>query len=58
MSSFPIEEGEITTPVSEITIAGSLKKMFGELTPANDLEIRSSTSAPSCYVGEMMIAGL
>ncbi len=57
-SGFMIENGELTSAVSEITMAASLKDMFAAMVPANDLEIRSSISAPSCYVGEMMIAGL
>lgn len=57
LAGFLIEKGELTSPISEITMAGCLKDMFRELIPANDLDIRSSVSAPSCYVGEMMIAG-
>ena len=52
-----IENGEITHPVSEITIAGNLKDMFANLTPANDLEMKSSTSAPTCLVEGMTVAG-
>ncbi len=52
-----IENGEITYPVSEITIAGNLKDMFINLTPANDLEMKSSTNAPTCLVEGMTIAG-
>ena len=52
-----IENGEITHPVSEITIAGNLKEMFVNLTPANDLEMKSSTNAPTCLVEGMTVAG-
>ena len=52
-----IENGEITHPVSEITIAGNLKDMFINLTPANDLEMKSSTNAPTCMVEGMTVAG-
>ena len=52
-----IENGEITYPVSEITIAGNLKDMFANLTPANDLEMKSSTNAPTCLVEGMTVAG-
>lgn len=52
-----IENGEITHPVSEITIAGNLKDMFSNLTPANDLEMKSSTNAPTCMVEGMTVAG-
>lgn len=52
-----IENGEITHPVSEITIAGNLKDMFANLTPADDLEMKSSTNAPTCLVEGMTVAG-
>ncbi len=56
-SGFWIENGEIQYPVSEITVAGNLVDMFLHLTPANDLEFRSSTNAPSCLIEGMTIAG-
>ena len=52
-----IENGEITHAVSEITIAGNLKDMFSNLTPGNDLEMKSSTNAPTCMVEGMTVAG-
>ncbi|MFN5717856.1 MAG: TldD/PmbA family protein, partial [Bradyrhizobium sp.] len=39
-SGFWIENGEITYPVSEVTIAGHLLPMFKSLVAANDLEFR------------------
>ena len=56
-SGFWIENGEITYPVTEATIAGNLKEMFFEMTPANDIDLRFSTSAPSIRVDGMMVAG-
>ncbi|MEO9168998.1 MAG: metallopeptidase TldD-related protein, partial [Aestuariivirga sp.] len=56
-SGFWIENGEIQFPVSEITVAGNLNQMFLNLTPASDLEFRSSTNAPSCLVEGMTLAG-
>ena len=38
-AGFLIENGEITGPVAEFTIAGNLKDMFRALTPANDLRV-------------------
>jgi len=32
--------------------------MFAALEPANDLEMKFSTNAPSCYVGDMTLGGL
>jgi len=56
-SGFWIENGEIQFPVSEVTVAGNLNDMFRNLTPASDLEFRSSTNAPSCMVEGMTLAG-
>jgi len=56
-SGFWIEKGEIAYPVSEITIAGNLKDMFKNLTPADDLEFRSGTDAPSLCIDGMTVAG-
>ncbi|MEO1066150.1 MAG: metallopeptidase TldD-related protein [Pseudomonadota bacterium] len=56
-SGFWIENGEIAYPVSEITIAGNLRDMFARLVPANDLEYRFSTNAPSILIENMAVAG-
>ena len=57
-SGFWIENGELTYPVSEITIAGNLRDMFLHVTPADDLEFRTSINAPTCMVEGLTIAGL
>jgi PmbA protein len=57
-SGFWIENGELTYPVSEITIAGNLKDMFKTIRPASNLEFRSSVSAPNCLVEGLTIAGV
>lgn len=56
-SGFWIENGEITHPVAEVTIAGNLKEMFLAMTPADDLEFRFATNAPSLLVEGMTIGG-
>jgi PmbA protein len=56
-SGYWIESGELAYPVSGVTIAGNLRAMFAALEPANDLIFRSSTVAPSCFLGEMTLAG-
>jgi len=56
-AGFRIEKGEITTPVSEITIAGNLKDMFLALTPASDLEFRFGMNAPTVRIDGMTVAG-
>lgn len=56
-AGFWIENGEIAFPVSEMTIAGNLKDMFMQLTPANDLTFRYGTNAPTLVVEGMTVAG-
>ena len=56
-SGFWFENGEIDNPVSEITIAGNILEMFDTIIPADDLEFRGSTNAPSLLVQSMTIAG-
>jgi len=56
-AGFWIEHGEIAYPVSEVTIAGNLNDMFLNLTPANDLEFRYGTDAPTIRVDGMTVAG-
>jgi PmbA protein len=57
-SGFWIENGELTFPVSEITIAGNLKDMFRTVRPASNLEFRASVNAPNCLVEGLTIAGV
>ena len=56
-SGFWIENGEITYPVSEVTIAGNLKEMFRCLTPANDLQFRYGIDAPTIRIDGLTVAG-
>jgi PmbA protein len=56
-AGFWIENGQIAYPVSEVTIAGNLKDMFANLTPASDLEFRQGTNAPTVRIEGMTIAG-
>ncbi len=56
-SGFWIERGELTFPVSEVTIAGHLGEIFANLTPANDLEFRYGTNAPTLRVEGLTVAG-
>lgn len=52
-----IENGVLTYPVSEITIAGNLKDMFLNLTAADDLEFRYGIDAPTLRIDGMTLAG-
>ena len=57
-AGFWIENGEITFPVNEMTIAGNLKDMFLNLAAANDLEFARGIDAPTVRIEGMMIAGM
>ena len=54
---FWIENGEITYPVHEVTVAGNLKDMFQRLTPANDLELLYGIDAPTLRIDGLALAG-
>jgi PmbA protein len=56
-SGFWIENGTLTYPVSEVTIAGHLAEVFKSLTPANDLAFRYGTNAPTVRVEGLTVAG-
>ena len=56
-SGFWIENGEITWPASEATIAGNLKEMFKAMIPANDSDLRHALTAPALRIDEMTVAG-
>jgi len=56
-SGFWIERGRKSYPVSEVTIAGNLIDMFRELSPADDLEFRFGTNAPTVRVEGLTVAG-
>ncbi len=53
-----IENGELTYPVEEITVAGNLKDMFRNVSAiGSDLEFRGSGAVPTVRVEGMTIAG-
>jgi PmbA protein len=53
-----IENGELTYPVEEITIAGNLKDMYKNIAViGNDLVFRGASAAPTIRVEGMTIAG-
>ena len=57
-AGFKIENGEITFPISEVTIASNMVKMLKSLTPANDLKINDNINCPSILIEGMTLAGL
>ena len=56
-SGFWIENGKITYPVSEVTIAGHLLDIFKSLVPANDLEFRYGVNAPTLRIEGLTLGG-
>ena len=55
---FWIEGGELTFPVSEITIAANFDEILKRIDAvADDLTLRSSTAAPTFRVSHMTLAG-
>jgi len=53
-----IENGELTYPVEEITVAGNLKEMLNNISEiGSDLEFRSAVACPTLRIDGMTIAG-
>ena len=53
-----IQNGELTFPVEEITVAGNLKEMLCNISEiGNDLEFRSSIASPTLRIEGMTVAG-
>lgn len=53
-----IENGELTYPVEEVTIAGNLAEMFSHIRMVGrDLEFRSALAAPTLLVEGLTVAG-
>ena len=52
-----MKNGEISFPVSEVTIAGNLRNMFKNLSAANDLRFYYGIDAPTIRIEGMTIAG-
>ena len=57
VAGFKIENGQKSHPVSEITIAGNLLKMYKSLIPANDLIFDAATIAPTILTEGLTVAG-
>jgi PmbA protein len=53
-----IENGQLTHPVEEITIAGNLREMFRNVEMiGNDLRFRTATASPTLKIARMTLAG-
>lgn len=56
-SGFWVENGKISHPVHECTIAGSLPDMLRRIRPANDARAHLSMRVPSILIDAMTLAG-
>jgi PmbA protein len=56
-SGFWIENGELSFPVSEVTLASNLKEMFLNLTAANDIDRNFGIASPTLFIEGMTLAG-
>lgn len=56
-AGFWIENGEITYPVNECTVAGNLRAMLKSIVPANDGRAHLSRVVPSLLVEGLTLAG-
>jgi PmbA protein len=56
-SGFWVENGEVTYPVNECTVAGNLRDMLRSIRPANDARPHLSRVVPSLLVEGLTIAG-
>lgn len=56
-SGFWVENGVITGPVNECTIAGNLRDMLRRIIPANDARTHLSRVVPSLLIEGMTLAG-
>ena len=53
-----IEDGVLTFPVSQVTIAGTIMEMLNGIElVGNDLAFRGSISAPTLKFSEMVVSG-
>jgi PmbA protein len=53
-----IDNGELTYPVEEVTVAGNLLEMFAAVEGVgNDLVLRDRTASPTLLIGRMVVAG-
>lgn len=56
-AGFMIRHGQLAEAVSEVTIAGNLRDIFLNMTPANNLEFRRGTDSPTVRIEGLTMAG-
>ena len=57
-AGFMIENGELTFPVNEVTIAGNMNDILNKIIPANDLQVIENMNSPTVLVENMTLAGI
>ena len=57
-AGFMIDNGEITFPINEVTIAGNMNDILRKMIPTNDLKITENINSPSILVENMSLAGI
>ena len=57
VSGFWFENGQVTWPVSEVTVAGKLTDLYARIVRGSDLEIRGANNSPSLLFDAVAIAG-
>ncbi|MFC3712050.1 TldD/PmbA family protein [Sphingoaurantiacus capsulatus] len=56
-AGFLIDNGQLGPAVAEVTIAGNVKDMFLNLTPADDLRFRHAIDVPTLRIDGLTVAG-
>jgi PmbA protein len=56
-AGFWIENGALSFPVSEMTVAANLKDMFARMIAADDLEFRTGADSPTLRIDDLTVAG-
>ena len=57
-AGFLVRNGAIVRPVEEVTVAGQLEQVFGDIVAAgNDIDTRGNLQCGSLLVRRMMVAG-
>ena len=57
-AGFMIENGEISFPINEVTIAGNMNDILEKIIPANNLKISENINSPTILVEKMSLAGI
>lgn len=58
VAGFWIENGALTYPVNEITVAGNFLEMFSHCNVASDLKVEYGLDSPSIFFEEMVVGGI